>query len=81
MKFAPIFFLSILSFTTGSQALRIEGICVDRPYPLEDCEAIHVCPRLCSLHSQVWTGTFGNSENLCEDQQKEGNGICECVTL
>ena len=81
MKFAFLAFLSLFFFTTGSQAIQTEGVCADQPYPLDDCDAVHICPRLCGLHSQVWTGNFGTSTALCEDQQKEGNTICVCLTL
>ena len=71
--------LVMSSFMATAYAVRTEGICLDIAYPLNECAAISLCPDICNLHSQVWTGNFGTSTDLCEDQHKEGNSIYVCV--
>lgn len=71
-------FLALFPLVSISHAIKIEGVCVDVTYPLNGCDALQLCPELCRLRSQVWTGGFGTSTTLCEDQQKDGNSICEC---
>lgn len=79
IKKSLVFFLFLFSLNSSSHAILLtEGVCVDVDYPLDSCDAINLCPSLCKLHSQTWTGGFGTSETLCADQQKLGNAVCEC---
>lgn len=79
IKLALFFLLATTPLITASERLSAEEVCADVTYPLNGCDAITLCPKLCELHSKVWTGQFGTSTEICDDQQKEGNAVCECV--